>query len=117
MVTIARARELALSFPGAVEADHHGIPSFRVRGRIFATVPDATHMRVMAGEGEIRAAAAENPSACSEFWWGSRLACVEVSLELVEAETVWELLAEAWRRKAPRGSVRDFDAGWREGGG
>jgi len=32
------ARALALSLPEAVEQDHHGRPSFRVDGKIFATL-------------------------------------------------------------------------------
>ena len=31
-------RRLALALPEAVEADHHGMPSFRVRGKIFSTL-------------------------------------------------------------------------------
>jgi hypothetical protein len=31
-------RQRALAMPDAVEVDHHGIPSFRVRGRIFCTL-------------------------------------------------------------------------------
>jgi predicted DNA-binding protein (MmcQ/YjbR family) len=31
-------RRLALALPEAVEADHHGMPSFRVRGKIFSTI-------------------------------------------------------------------------------
>jgi hypothetical protein len=41
MLTLSEARRLALSFAEVTEEDHHGIPSFRVRGKIFATVPDA----------------------------------------------------------------------------
>ena len=40
-------RRIALSFPGAEEADHHGMPSFRVGGKIFATLHMA-HPRMMA---------------------------------------------------------------------
>ncbi len=29
---------MALALPESVEQDHHGMPSFRVRGRIFATL-------------------------------------------------------------------------------
>ena len=65
------AHAFALSLPEAVEQDHHGIPSFRVRGRIFATVPDEDHLRIMVDEGEIRAAVAEDPEAFAELWWGS----------------------------------------------
>jgi hypothetical protein len=100
----------ALTLPEAVREDHHGIASFRVRGRIFATAPDDDHLRVMVDEGEIRAAAAEDPSAFAEFWWGSRLACLVVDLRAAPSGQVQELLTEAWRRKAPKRLVRAFDA-------
>ena len=38
MVELETARQLALSFPGTVEKDHFGIPSFRTNDRIFATL-------------------------------------------------------------------------------
>jgi hypothetical protein len=44
---IEAVRKIALRFPEAVEQDHFGNPSFRVRGRIFATVPDDAHLNVM----------------------------------------------------------------------
>jgi hypothetical protein len=46
-VTDASARRAALSLPDAVEMDHHGRPSFRVKGRIFATLWVAGKMNVM----------------------------------------------------------------------
>jgi hypothetical protein len=107
---MAQARDLALRLPEATEQDHHGIPSFRVRGRIFATAPDDRHLRIMAPEEEIRAAVAEDPAAYSEFWWGSRLACVVVRLDRADPEQVAELITDAWRRKAPRRLVSDLDA-------
>ena len=111
MTTLQRARALALALPGATEADHHGITSFRVGGRIFATVPDVGHIRIMVDESEIRAAAAENPDICEPFYWGKRLASVVVSLKPASAALVHELLTEAWIRKAPRGLTAAFTAG------
>ncbi len=35
---------------GALEQAHHGKPSFRVRRRIFATLPDDGHLNVMIEE-------------------------------------------------------------------
>jgi hypothetical protein len=110
MIAISDVHALALSLPEASEQDHHGLPSFRVRGKIFATVPDREHVRVMVDEGEIRAAVSESPESCEEFWWGSRLACVVVDLRVVSRELLTELLVEAWRRKAPRRLVHDYDA-------
>lgn len=103
------AHAFALSLPEAAQQDHHGLPSFRVRGKIFATVPDDDHLRVMVDEGEIRAAAAEDPAAFAEFWWGSRLSCVVVDLRAAPPDQVRELLTEAWRRKAPKRLVQAFD--------
>jgi hypothetical protein len=39
-----RAGALALALPETVEQDHHGRPSFRVTGKIFATLWDEQHM-------------------------------------------------------------------------
>jgi hypothetical protein len=38
MVTRDDIRRLALALPEAVEADHHGIPSFRAAKKIFCTL-------------------------------------------------------------------------------
>lgn len=47
MTSQGEVRRLALACPQAVEADHHGIPSFRVAGRIFCTLnPDLGRMMV-----------------------------------------------------------------------
>ena len=39
-------RRLALALPEATEADHHGMPSFRVKGKIFCTI-HVQHPRMM----------------------------------------------------------------------
>jgi hypothetical protein len=105
------AHAFARSLPEVIEQDHHGIPSFRVRGRIFATVPDEDHLRVMVDEGEIRASVAEDPEAFAELWWGKRLSCVVVDLRRAPDDQVRELLIEAWRRRAPKRLVRAFEDG------
>jgi hypothetical protein len=101
-------RDLALALPEVAEADHHGITSFRIHGRIFATLPNAGHMRIMLDENEIRGAVAENPAACEEFYWGKRLACVVVALEPASSKLLRELLTDAWLRKAPRSLAARF---------
>lgn len=91
------------------ELDHHGMYSWRVRGRIFATVPDGDHLRVMVDQDDIRAVVAQYPTACEEMWWGSRLACVVVDLRSAPRHLVKELLLDAWRRKEPRRILRDLN--------
>ena len=47
MTSLERARAFALSLPEATEEPHHDMSSFRVRGKIFATVPpDGEHLHV-----------------------------------------------------------------------
>ena len=64
MVTSEKARELALALPDALEQDHHGRPSYRVRGKMFATQSDAEHLNVMLDEGGVRTAVHDAPDAC-----------------------------------------------------
>ena len=100
------ARRLALALPEATEQDHHDMSSFRVRGKIFATVPDEHHLRVMVDEDHIRAVATAHPRVCEEFYWGTRLSCVVVDLRRASKALVDELLTDAWARKAPKALVR-----------
>lgn len=95
-------RRLALALPEVVEQDHHGRPSFRVAGRIFATLWDAGHMNVMLDGAGIRTAAQSHPDVCTEFWWGRRLGAVQVDLARADEALAGELLADAWEHKAPR---------------
>jgi hypothetical protein len=102
MVSREEARQLALRLPEAVEQDHHGRPSFRVAGKIFATQWTEDHMNVMLDEGGILTAIHRDPETCEEVWWGKRLVAVRVDLRRVDAETLTSLLEDAWEGKAPR---------------
>lgn len=102
MITPDEARSIALALPEAAEQDHHGRPSFRVGGKIFATLWDECHINVMLDPDGVLTAAQADPEACREFWWGRRLAAVSVDLGQAEAELVRGLLEDAWERKAPR---------------
>jgi hypothetical protein len=106
-VTTAEARKLALNLPEAVEQDHHGRPSFRVGGRIFATLWSDDRMNVMVDEDGIRTAVEHAPETCEPVWWGKRLAAVAVTLSTVDRSFLDELLTDAWERKAPRRLLAD----------
>jgi hypothetical protein len=93
------ARRLALALPEATEQDHHGRPSFRVRGKIFATLWDERHMNVMVDEPGILTAVESMPEVCQEVWWGKRRAAVQVDLEHATEALLAELLADAWEGK------------------
>jgi len=102
MISADQGRQLALALPEAVEQDHHGRPSFRVAGKIFATLWDETHMNVMLDGPGILTAVQSDPTVCSEFWWGKRLGALHVNLNRAEQALLGELLADAWERKAPK---------------
>jgi hypothetical protein len=102
MVTADEARRLALALPGAVEQDHHGRPSFRVGGKIFATLWDAEQLNVMVDDPGILTATQAHPGTCSEVWWGMKLSAVRIALDRAEPDLVGELLADAHEHKAGR---------------
>ncbi len=100
---------MALALPGTTETAHHGMMSFRIRGKIFATVPDRRHVRAMVDDEETRALAASDPGVYTEWYWGKRLACVQIELASVTPDALREVLTDAWRRKAPKRLARDHD--------
>jgi hypothetical protein len=108
-VKLAAARRLALDLPEATEQPHFDMDSFRVGGKIFATVPDQHHLHVFVAEPEVLASVADHPAAFEELWWGKRLSGLRVNLDAADRDEVRELLEDAWRRKAPKRLVRSLD--------
>ena len=102
MAEPSTVRRLALALPETIEQDHHGRPSFRVAGKIFATLWDGDHANVMLDEPGILSAVHAHPQACAEFRWGRRLAAVQVDLHTASTDLLADLLTDAWERKAPR---------------
>ncbi len=102
-LTLEDVRRLALALPGAVEMDHHGAPSFRVGGKIFATVrPDASRLMVKLGSEDQDNLCAAHPGAITPVpgYWG-RKGATYVALDKIEGELVAMLLGLAWRGIAP----------------
>lgn len=100
MVTAAQARALALDLPGVAEQDHHGHPSFRLDGRILATLWSDRAMNVMPGAEAIHWALTEFPDRCVAVHWGRRLAAVQVDLDAADPSLLADLLNLAWARRA-----------------
>jgi hypothetical protein len=107
---LQRAQEFALSLPGATEEPHFDMSSFRVRGKIFATVPpDGCHLHVFVDDAEVQAAVSEDPAAFEPLQWGQRVRGLRIRLAAAPAGRVAELIEESWRRKAPARLVAGFD--------
>jgi hypothetical protein len=102
-LNLEQARRFALSLPEVVEAPHHELSSFRIRGKIFATVPpDGKHLHVFVDEFQREPVVAAEPKAFEKLWWGSKVVGVRVVLAKARPSAVSELLYAAWRRKAPK---------------
>jgi hypothetical protein len=110
MSDIARTRTFALSLPGTSEQPHHDMSSFRVAGKIFATVtPDETRLHVFVEEPEILATVAEDPAAFEPLYWGKSLRGIRVLLAAAPDDRIRELLTEAWLRRAPKSVAAELD--------
>lgn len=98
---IEQARRFALSLPDVTEEPHFRYSSFRVRGRIFATVPpEGDHLHVFVGDEEREIALEVHPEFVEKLHWGAKVVGVRVSLAKAKPKVVTELLAQAWTRKA-----------------
>jgi hypothetical protein len=101
-------RKLALGLPEATDQPHHDMTSFRVRGKIFATMPpEGGRLHVFVSEDQVASYCAEFPAAVEELWWGKKLSGARVILARADRALVRELLAESWRRKAPKSLLTD----------
>jgi hypothetical protein len=112
MSELGAARRFALSLPGVTEAPHFDMSSFRVRGRIFVTVPPAgTRLHVFVDPLAVDGYVAEDPAAFEPLRWGERIRGLLVNLAAADGTRVREVIEESWRRKAPRALVAAFDQG------
>lgn len=102
-MTPEQIRRLALALPEAAEADHHGIPSFRVDGKIFCTI-HLEHPRMMVKlDPEDQAnLAAGHPGVVEPVpgYWG-RKGSTYVAYEPADEALVATLLKMAWTKVAP----------------
>jgi hypothetical protein len=111
MADLESVTAFALSLPATTEEPHFDMSSFRVRGKIFATVPpDGEHLHVFVDEGEVHAAVAEDPAAFEPLMWGQRLRGLRIRIAAAPAPRIAELLEESWRRKAPARLAAGWDA-------
>lgn len=107
-MTIDDVRPYALSLPAATEEPHHSYSSFRVKGRIFATIPPGgDFLHVFVDDERRELALAMYPDACENLPWGKKIVRVRVSLSSAEPSDVEDLLLCAWRLKAPKNLLKE----------
>jgi hypothetical protein len=111
MAGAENARRAALALPEVTEEPHFDLVSWRVRGKIFATVPpEPDRLRLFLDEVEARELAQANAGAFELLTWGQRVSGVTVDLAVADPAEVAELLEAAWRRRAPKRLVTAYDA-------
>ena len=100
---LAQVRRFAMSLPDVTEEPHFNYSSFRVRGKIFATVPpEGEHLHVFVSEQEREIALALEPAFIEKLHWGVRVVGLRIALAKAKPRVVNKLVAEAWSRRVPK---------------
>lgn len=111
-MTADEFRHLALELPEASESAHMGHPDFRVGGKIFATLghPDQNWGMVKLTPAEQQYFVQTSPKVFKPVKgaWG-RQGCTIVRLRGAKKSSLLPALVAAWRNRAPKRLVGEFD--------
>lgn len=111
-MTAEEFRKMALCLPGTAESAHMGHPDFRVSGKIFATLspPGQGWAMVKLTPEQQEAFVQSEPEVFTPFngAWG-RDGATKVQLRAAKKNTVRSALVFAWRNRAPKRLVEEFD--------
>ena len=112
MATFEDARRIALSLPETSEGSLYGTPGFRVRKQAFARLrPEGDVLVVwVADEGEKEALLTTQPDIYFTLPHYDGHPSVLVRLPAIPVDELREVLTEAWRVRAPRRLLAEFDA-------
>jgi hypothetical protein len=95
-------RTAAMSLPEVTEQPHHEYSSYRVRGKIFVTIPPSEEwVHLFVSEATRDDALDRYPTFIEPLMWGGKLAGLKVWLQDANAAVVKSLIAAAWESKAP----------------
>jgi hypothetical protein len=100
-VKLEEVRKVALALPDTTEEPHHNFGSFRVRGKIFVTIPpggDLLHIFLSTEQREL--ALAMDPEFLEPVHWGSKVLGVRAKLPLARKATVLGLVRQAYTFKS-----------------
>lgn len=107
-VSAQSVRRLALALPDTIESSHFAKPDFRVRNKIFATLPGTAHIVCLkTTPANLDALIAADPETFSNEWHGRWL---RVRLDRITAPMLADLLFDAWSLVAPRAVAKAYRA-------
>jgi hypothetical protein len=102
-VKLEDVRKMTLALPDTTEEPHHNFGSFRVRGKIFATIPPGGELLHIFLPQEARELAlAMYPEFLEPVLWGSKVLGVRANLPLARKATVVSLIRQAYAFKAAK---------------
>lgn len=98
---MATVRRYALSLADVTEEPHHDYASFRVRGRIFVTVPPGEEViHAFVPEDARERALAVHPEWAEKLLWGGKVRGLRILLAPAPAAAVKALVRAAWQARA-----------------
>ena len=107
MIELSQIRRFALSLPEVTEEPHFQYTSFRVRGKIFATVPpQANFLHVFVGDREREIALALEPGFIDKLLWGGKVVGLRVDLSVVSPKVAKDLVMQAGESRAPKSLLK-----------
>ncbi|MCP5146352.1 MAG: MmcQ/YjbR family DNA-binding protein [Gammaproteobacteria bacterium] len=98
-------RKHAMSLEAVTEEPHHHFSSFRVKGKIFVTVPPGDEfIHVFLGEEDREAALAVYPDFVEKLFWGRKALGLRVSLKAAKPAVVKSLIDKAYETRVLKGA-------------
>jgi hypothetical protein len=92
-----------MSLDAVTEEPHHNYSSFRVRGKIFVTIPpDEEFIHVFVGDEDREPALALYPDFLSKLLWGGKVVGLRVALESAQPAVVKSLLSKAYQARVQK---------------
>ena len=102
MSTSEELRRMALALPEVEEHTHFRLPAFRVRDKVFAVIQSDSFAVLHLDAEAAAAAVSAQPAAVEETRRGNTLVGVRVDLAELDPGHLEQLLASAWRHRAPK---------------
>ena len=97
---IDSVRKHAMSLEAVTEEPHHHYSSFRVRGKIFVTIPPSEDViHVFVGEEDRKPVMALYPEFIESLLWGGKVVGLRVALSSAKPAVVKSLVVKAYETR------------------